>query len=354
MLVQNSLQVIQVVRRFGPVGGMESYVWNLSRELVKLGCSVSVICEENHDTGSCPELTILFVKKGWAKPRWIGLLQFSFRVSRLIKSQKLKAQIIHSHERTAVHNVTTFHGPPFALIRDLPFWKWLSIRVAAHLFMESRELLRSQVSRIIPNSRVISEQLLRCYPTASSKLTKPIPPGVAWIPLRPPQRMDSSGAVIGFVGKEWGRKGLLFAIEIVRQLKKLRPKLELLVIGPAEQEIRDLCPDLSGALVALGWQDAGAHYQAMDLLLHPAKREPFGMVVIEAMAAQVPVVISDRCGACDYVSEAHGEVLPLESGLDDWVQACERQLNRIKPPSGFERGWDKVAKEYLEVYKSLT
>ena len=80
------------------------------------------------------------------------------------------------------------------------------------------------------------------------------------------------------------------------------PKLELLVIGPAEQEIRDLCPDLSGALVALGWQDAGAHYQAMDLLLHPAKREPFGMVVIEAMAAQVPVVISDRCGACDYVS----------------------------------------------------
>jgi len=274
-------------------------------------------------------------------------------VSRLIKSQKISGQIIHSHERTAVHNVTTFHGPPFALIRDLPIWKWLSLRVLAYLWMEYRELLGPNVKVVIPNSGVISQHLSRCYPKVKERLARPIPPGVLCPPIRPSRSPDPHGGTVGFIGKEWKRKGLVFALEILRCLRKSRPNLKFLLLGPDPSEIGSIHRDFLNSIENLGWQDATPHYQKMDLLLHPAKQEPFGMVVTEAMAARVPVVISDVCGAADYVTPAHGEILALSTGVVAWANACDRQLSRVVGPPGFVRGWDQVAKEYLLVYKSV-
>jgi len=91
----------------------------------------------------------------------------------------------------------------------------------------------------------------------------------------------------------------------------------------------------------------------MDLLLHPARAEPYGMVIAEAMAAAVPVVISDRCGIAPDVSSESGCVLPLEAPLGEWVAACERQLSRDAPPSPFVRGWLRVAEEQLAIYRRV-
>lgn len=349
------LPIVQIVRRFGPVGGMESYVWHLSQELVKLGCSVTVLCENDESPHKVTNLKVVCLPKARARPRWLALLRFSNRISRYVKEHNLSGFVIHSHERTSVHQVTTFHGPPFAHIKSKPFWKLLSIRIWTHLWLEGREVLGGRVKAVVPNSAVIRSQLLVFYPNILSRLSLPIPPAVsADIPIRSKAFVDSMGGTIGFVGKEWKRKGLVRALEIFRELKKARPNLTMLVIGVDKESIRSLPAGLDADVQAFGWKEAINFYQAMDLLLHPAIKEPFGMVVIEAMAAQVPVVISDLCGARDYVSEAHGEVVSLESGLDDWVKACERQLNRTNPPPGFERGWDRVARDYSEVYKSLT
>ena len=40
------LEVAHVVRRYGPVGGMERYVWELTHALSKLGVNVTVVCEK--------------------------------------------------------------------------------------------------------------------------------------------------------------------------------------------------------------------------------------------------------------------------------------------------------------------
>lgn len=350
-----SLSIVQIVRRFGPVGGMESYVWHLSQELVRLGCSVTVLCENNESSTKDSNLKIVCLPRARARPRWLALLRFSNRVAEYVNGLDLSGAVIHSHERTSVHQVTTFHGPPFAHIKNKPFWKLLSVRVWAHLWLEKREILGAQVKAVIPNSAVIRDELLVFYPNVRSRLSLPIPPGVpAGIPIRSKAPADSMGGIIGFVGKEWKRKGLVRALEVFRELKKIRPNIKILVVGVDPESLKSLPAGRDLAVQAVGWKEAMSFYQEMDLLLHPALKEPFGMVVIEAMAAQVPVVISDLCGAREYVSEAHGEVLSLESGLDNWVQACERQLNRINPPPGFERGWDQVAREYLEVYRSLT
>ena len=347
------MHVVQVVRRFGPVGGMESYVWHLSRELVRLGCRVTVICEER----LCDDISgvsVLFVQKACPKPRWLALMRFSELVRECLESSELAPDVIHSHERTAVHQVTTFHGPPFAHVKNKPIWRLLSIRIWAHLWLERRELLGPQVQAVIPNSRIITNELEQYYPAVKAYLRAAIPPGVISVSVRAMRQVPAEGGVIGFVGKEWKRKGLDFAFEVFKLLRQRRPHLRFVIIGPENGELSNLSEGSEDSVQVLGWKDATPYYRDMDLLLHPAKQEPFGMVVIEAMAARVPVVISDNCGAADYVTPARGETLALSMGVAAWVDACDRQLSRVVCPPRFERGWDQVAKEYLKVYESLT
>ena len=334
---------------------MESYAWHLSQELVKLGCSVTVLCESNENPIKDPALEVVCLPRASARPRWLALLKFSIRVADYVKQHHLSGFVIHSHERTSVHQVTTFHGPPFAHVKNKPIWKLLSFRVWAHLWLEKREVLGKQVRWVVPNSTVIRDELLTHYPQLASRLSVPIPPAVSTnIPSRSQREVDSTGGVIGFVGKEWKRKGLLKVLEIYKTLRQVRPNLKLLVVGVDQRVVHDLWGNSLGAIKAVGWKDAAPFYQDMDLLLHPANQEPFGMVVIEAMAARVPVVISSNCGAREYLSVDHGEVLALDSGVDSWVQACDRQLRRATAPPGFARGWDQVAREYLNIYASLT
>ena len=100
----------------------------------------------------------------------------------------------------------------------------------------------------------------------------------------------------------------------------------------------------------LGWNNA-APYNEFDVLLHPAKAEPYGMVISEAMAACVPVVISNLCGAATQVTTEAGSVLPLDAGVNTWCNAVEQQLTRSSPVPKFVRSWREVAQEHLSLYR---
>jgi UDP-glucose:(heptosyl)LPS alpha-1,3-glucosyltransferase len=122
------------------------------------------------------------------------------------------------------------------------------------------------------------------------------------------------------------------------------------VVGPAVADIQHLF-DAPGHDQLLGWSTA-SHYTEFDVLLHPAKAEPYGMVISEAMAACVPVVISDLCGAAPQVGKESGEVLSLDAGVQAWSDALEMQLSRTTPVPRFERGWRVVAQEYEIIYRA--
>lgn len=343
------LELIHVVRRYGPVGGMERYVWELTRELQQLGHRVSVICERCHVDK--PEgITVHELGEIAPRPRWLSLLRFSRRVARFWADHPCPASVIHSHERLNIHHITTFHGPPFATVFDKPWWRLISLRVAMQLFLERREL--STPRYVVPNSHFIKQSIAHYYPALAHKLTEPIVPGVVPGVSREPRDVPPDGGIVGFVGKEWQRKGLPWAVEVVAALRRTRPNLQLYVVGPAAGDVAHLFDDWQGGFKLIGWSDQ-AHYAAFDVLLHPAKAEPYGMVISEAMAAKVPVLISDVCGAAAHVTPASGAVLPLSASLDSWVGALNQQLSRLEPVPQFERSWRKVAEEYVEIYSEI-
>ena len=340
------MKLIHVVRRYGPVGGMERYVWEVTRELRELGHEVLVICEVCM-TDKPEGITVIELGACAPRPRWLALLRFGQHVAKWLDEHPQPHSLIHSNERLSQHDVTTFHGPPFATIFDKPWWKWLSLRVAMQLFLERREL--NEARYIVPNSEFIKRQLADYYPQFAAKLTAPVIPGVVGGAVRPDHAVPADGGVVGFVGKEWQRKGLPFAIEIVKRLRRTRPYLKFRVVGPAVADIRHLSDDSANDQL-LGWSSA-SHYTEFDVLLHPAKAEPYGMVISEAMAACVPVVISDLCGAAPQVSAESGAVLSLDADADVWVTALEQQLARSTAVPRFVHSWREVAQEYEIIYR---
>ena len=345
--------MVHVVRRYGPVGGMERYVWETTQALASSGAEVSVLCEGLY--APAPDgIEVVQLGAIAPRPRWLSLMRFSWRAGRWLRATQAPGRIVHSHERLGVHDFTTFHGPPFATIFERGWWRCVSVRVAAQLWLERRELCAPQVRAVVPNSELIRAQLAQYYPCIGARMTAPVPPAVNPGPLRAWREVPRDGGTIGFVGKEWKRKGLDVAIRAAATLQRTRPGLELLIVGPEAQEIADL---LSGSGVrarCAGWADSAAYYPQMDVLLHPARAEPYGMVIAEAMAARVPVVVSDRCGIAPEVKErTGGAVLPLDARPQEWAAACEAALSQTNPPPVYARAWSQVAQEYMSLYRSL-
>jgi len=344
------MKIIHIVRRYGPVGGMERYVWETTQELVKLGHEVQVICEVC--LAEAPAgIAVHQLGRMRYRPRWVYYMRFSHRVHAWLRANPQPGWLIHSNERIGVHDVTTIHGPPFASVRDKPWWKKISIRVAAQLWLERRELRVAKA--IVPNSEIIAKQLAHYYPEYAYKLTVPIVPGVLPGVMRTAHAVAADGGIVGFVGREWQRKGLPLAVEIAARLRQTHPNLELWVVGPEEQEIAHLFKGWQGGYRLFGWRTDNAHFEKIDVLLHPAKAEPYGMVISEAMAARVPVVVSDLCGAAAQVTVDHGAVVRLDAPVQTWVEAVETQLARTAPVSGFIRGWDVVAEEFAGLYTQV-
>jgi glycosyltransferase involved in cell wall biosynthesis len=80
----------------------------------------------------------------------------------------------------------------------------------------------------------------------------------------------------------------------------------------------------------LTWEEMLALYLESDLLLFPATREKFGMVVIEALAAGVPVIAYRKSGAArDLIRDGENGFLIDEGDVDDMAAKIVQTLSNI-------------------------
>jgi UDP-glucose:(heptosyl)LPS alpha-1,3-glucosyltransferase len=347
--------IIQIVRNWGPVGGMESYVWHLSHALALLNYRITVVCEKSHEARATSNIEVIETGLLPPKPRWILYWRFANKVEAVVQSIQGQC-IVHSHERSISHDLTTFHSMPFAGIKDKSIWRRLSIRVWAYLRMEARELGAppNPAVCIVPVSAVIAKAISNYYPAVVNQIAAPISPGVMVMPTRPLRTVPEDGGTIGFIGKEWSRKGFALFLEIAKQLHMQRPNLRVLVLGPEEAEVAHLCQDYPVEIEFLGWQPSAQFFQELDLLIHPASSEAYGMVIAEAMACQVPVLVSDACGAAVDVSAKYGVVLSLHDSIVQWAQAGDALLRNTQSMTGYLRPWAQVAAEYETQYQAIS
>jgi glycosyltransferase involved in cell wall biosynthesis len=119
--------------------------------------------------------------------------------------------------------------------------------------------------------------------------------------------------VIGNVGRLHHDKD---QVTLIRGFAKALPQLSknsLLVIlgsGPLEQQLKSEVKDLQieSQVQFLGQvPDAKRYFKAFDVFALTSDSEPFGMVLLEAMAAELPIICSD-CGGGAEVVRGVGEL----------------------------------------------
>ena len=153
-------RVLHVVRRFGPVGGMERYVWNLVHALAEIGVTVEVLCESVEGDPSI-KIKVHRVMASGHRRRWKAMREFVGKCNDFWELYERKLDlIVHSHERCSFHDITTFHGPPIRPIRVHSILNKLSSRIRYWCSAEYVELLGDNVKTIVPVSAYIGSQIV--------------------------------------------------------------------------------------------------------------------------------------------------------------------------------------------------
>jgi UDP-glucose:(heptosyl)LPS alpha-1,3-glucosyltransferase len=175
-----------------------------------------------------------------------------------------------------------------------------------------------------------------------------LPPGVATnrrTPSDAPGRRKSIRASLGlgsqeltllFVASEFIAKGLDRAITALAHVREAQPsvKSRLVVVGQDKpRRFQRLAKRLGVAdgIVFLGGRDDVTDLMlGADVLVHPALDEPAGIVLLEALAAGLPVVATDVCSSAHHVKAARaGILLPSPFSQEQLDRAVLRFIDGI-------------------------
>ena len=145
------------------------------------------------------------------------------------------------------------------------------------------------------------------------------------------------------------------------------PQLHLAVVGgiagsPYPELARSL--KLENRVHFLGFrQDVPDLMKAADFLVFPSRYEPFGLVVLEAMATGIPVITAATTGAAQLVTPDCGIVLPdsedtqaLAEALHQLVK-CDRQqrqqMGQVARAIAEQHSWANMASNYVNLFEEL-
>lgn len=176
------------------------------------------------------------------------------------------------------------------------------------------------------------------------------------------------------VGQICARKGLLELIYALRQIVSQAPHMHLAIVGKVvfrhEEEYLDA---LRAASRLLGIEnrvhftgelyDVSGALQASDLLVLNSRDEPFGLVLIEAMACGTPVLATRVGGIPEIVTDSENgwliesgdsaalasTLLELSRNAAALTRVAERALRTTCPKFSLDRFHGDLAKLYAEV-----
>jgi glycogen(starch) synthase len=172
-------------------------------------------------------------------------------------------------------------------INQIEWWltyeAWKVIVCSQHMFREVKQLFN------LPEDKI-----------------KILPNGVNAIKFQDTPTKNISfgpGKKIFFIGRLVREKGVQVLLEAAPQIIAREPKVQFLIAGkgPMEGELKQLARNLriDSHVQFLGYVDEEIKmnlYKQATVSVFPSLYEPFGIVALEAMAAGVPVIVSDTGG----------------------------------------------------------
>lgn len=182
--------------------------------------------------------------------------------------------------------------------------------------------------------------------------------------LRKTLGLSESTVILLFVG-EFERKGLAVTIEALGKVR--HHDFYLMIVGNGQREgfiAQAVDLGIGNKVHFAGHiKNVEQFYRMSDIFVLPTLYEPFGLVVLEAMASGLACVVSRCAGASELiVSGESGELINDPENATEVSQLIESllkdperrgKMGLLARKSAELRSWDKVAEEYYELLQPM-
>lgn len=314
------------------------------------------------------------------RPRWINQLWYTTATWWVTRQG---FDIVHSHENTWHGQVQTVHVLPIkhnlfqgrtGVARMLRWLKVLtSPRLLVYLWLERARYAAKPERRLVVTSSALLRVMAETHPHTAPMLRLLTPGVAAVLGQASPSGKDRARHILSLppnvpcillVANDYRKKGLATLLDA---LAKLDDDTIVAVVGNIahaqgfKAQVKSL--GLHARVFFLGaLKDVTPAYLAADVLAHPTLQDSFAMVVLEAMAHGLPVVVSNEahCGIAGLLT--HGEnalILNNPRDVDELAANLRAVLQNPQQRERLSQGavafaqlhqWADIAREQEAMY----
>jgi len=374
----SSINVLMLSWEFPPrvVGGIAAHLYDLSRALVKKGAKVTVITCDFPETEKEEYVDGVYVYRvdsyHFPSPdfaSWTLLMNLNMQKEALdlVNSMGLdKIDIIHAHDwlvaPTAIALKHCFRKPLIATIHSTEYGRRRGINSDYQRMIHEIEWWLTYESwKTICCSKYMSEQVAHVFGLPKDKITiipNGVDPSKFYFEFNHEDFKKKFAfpweKIVLFVGRLVPEKGVNVLIGAVPKILSSYPNVKFIVVGDGYTK---------SSAMDLAWYFGVYHkifftgfveestlrslYKIADVVTVPSVYEPFGIVALEAMAANVPLVVSDSCGLPEIVEHDVDGVKVHPDNSDSLASG----LLRILTDSGYaDKIRNNASKKIHEIY----
>lgn len=378
------MNILMMTNTYFPlVGGLEQSVYSFSEAFRNLGHEVLIVTPA---FGGAPKEEPGVIRIPAFQKFGGTIFSVNFPISGLLKRymREFVPDVVHSHgpflmgdfalrlsRQYAIPLVFTYHTMFEQYVHDWPVQnegvKRFMVKLAAGY--------ANLVDQVIVPSESVQDILLKRGVKTPMEV---IPTGIDAQrfsrgdrkAFRERNQIPLDALVVGHAGRLAPEKNLEFLTNCLVELLKKDPRVHALIVGlgPSQNLIKDTFEQaglekrlhLTGVL---RYQDLVDAYFAMDVFAFASLSETQGIVLIEAMAAGVPVVALDAPGAREVVVDYHNGRLLSEMDQQSFVDAliwtlslAPEELQTIKQVIRMtvqKYPISSAAKHMLEIYDKI-
>ena len=384
------MKILMLTWEYPPrvVGGIARVVYDLSRTLLKDGHDVTVVTYKEGDAPYFEDdkgVKVYRVDNYMIHPNnfidWIMQLNFNLvaKASELI-SQEGAFDVIHAHDWLVAYAAKTlknsYNIPIVSTIHATEAGRNSGIHDETQRYINDTEwMLTYESSEVIVNSNYMKNELQRLFGLPFEKINV-VPNGVnlnlfAGIErdynFRRKYAMDNEKIIL-FMGRLVYEKGIQHLISAMPKILQGYHDAKLVIAGKGgmldELRAQVDAMGISQKVCFAGYlngKEVQKMYKAADISVFPSTYEPFGIVALEAMLSENPVVVSDIGGLNEIVQHRENGMKTYcgnPNSIADSIlellydhKLCADITKKAKNKVRNEYNWSKIAQDTHFTYQ---
>lgn len=384
------MKILMLTWEYPPrvVGGIARVVHDLSRTLLKDGHDVTVVTYKDGDAPYFEEdkgVKVYRVDNYIINPNnfidWVMQMNFNMiaKANEIIQAEG-NFDVIHAHDWLVAYAAKTlknsYNTPIVSTIHATEAGRNSGIHDETQRYINDTEwMLTYESTEVIVNSNYMKNELQRLFGLPYEKINV-VPNGVNLslfngierdYDFRRKYAMDNEKIIL-FMGRLVYEKGIQHLISAMPKILRGYRDSKLVICGKGgmldelKQQVHAM--GIENKVYFAGYmegKDVQRMYKAADIAVFPSTYEPFGIVALEAMLSEKPVVVSDIGGLNEIVEHKVNGMKAYcgnPNSLADSIlellydyKLCADITKKAKNKVRNEYNWSKIAQDTHFTYQ---